>query len=130
MSFHEDGLATLAWVEGYLDRVGELPVLAQVEPGDVRAALPAEAPEEGESFADVLRDLDTVTPKLRDLGARHVRYGARPEHYPVVGKVLIESMAEVAGDTWTPEHELAWTAAFIVVSDAMLDGAERLECVS
>ena len=60
MSFHEDGLATLAWVEGYLDRVLDLPVLAQVEPGDVRAALPAEAPEDGEPFADVLRDLDTV----------------------------------------------------------------------
>ena len=60
MSFHENGLATLAWVEGYLDRVGELPVLALVEPGDVRAALPAEAPEQGEPFADVLRDLDSV----------------------------------------------------------------------
>ena len=76
-----------------------------------------------------LRDLDAVTPKLRDLGARHVRYGARPEHYPVVGKVLIASMAEVAGEAWTHEYELAWTEAFAVVSGAMLDGADRLECV-
>ena len=77
-----------------------------------------------------LRDLDAVTPKLRDLGARHVRYGARPEHYPVVGQVLIASMAEIAGDAWTVEYELAWTEAFAVVSGAMLDGADRLECVS
>ena len=70
-----------------------------------------------------LRDLDAVVPKLRELGARHVAYGARPEHYPVVGSVLIASMAEVAGEAWTPEFEAAWVAAFDVVAGAMLDGA-------
>ena len=32
-----------------------------------------------------LRDLGAIVPKLRELGRRHVAYGARPEHYPVVG---------------------------------------------
>ena len=36
-----------------------------------------------------LRDLDAIVPKLRELGARHVTYGAKPEHYPVDGTVLI-----------------------------------------
>ena len=36
-----------------------------------------------------LRDLDAIVPKLRELGARHVGYGAQAEHYPVVGEVLI-----------------------------------------
>jgi hemoglobin-like flavoprotein len=40
-----------------------------------------------------LRDLDRIVPKLRDLGARHVAYGAVPAHHPVVGEVLIGSMA-------------------------------------
>jgi hemoglobin-like flavoprotein len=71
-----------------------------------------------------LRDLDSVTPALRELGARHVRYGALPEHYPVVGKVLIFSMAQVAGAAWTPDYEQAWTEAFTVVAGAMLDGAQ------
>ena len=77
-----------------------------------------------------LRDLDSVVPKLRDLGARHVRYGAQPEHYPVVGEVLIGSMAEIAGDAWTVEYELAWTEAFAVVAGAMLDGANGAECAA
>jgi hemoglobin-like flavoprotein len=72
-----------------------------------------------------LRDLDAIVPILHDLGARHVAYGARPEHYPVVGAVLIASMAEVAGDAWQLEHECAWAAAFDVVAGAMLDGAAR-----
>ena len=60
MTFREDGAAALDWVARYLEGVGELPVLAQVEPGQVRAALPASPPERGEPFAAVLRDLDAV----------------------------------------------------------------------
>jgi aromatic-L-amino-acid decarboxylase len=55
-----DGRAALDWAADYLERVGELPVLAQVKPGDVRARLPAQAPEEPEPFSAVLRDLDEV----------------------------------------------------------------------
>jgi aromatic-L-amino-acid decarboxylase len=56
----EDGAAALEWVASYLERVRELPVLAQVEPGDIRARLPAAPPDEPEPFAQVLRDLDEV----------------------------------------------------------------------
>ena len=60
MTFREDGAAALEWVASYLERVGELPVLAQVEPGEIRSRLPASPPEQGEPFASVLRDLDDV----------------------------------------------------------------------
>jgi aromatic-L-amino-acid decarboxylase len=55
-----DGAAALEWAASYLERVSELPVLAQVSPGDIRERLPDAAPEEGEPFAAVLRDLDEV----------------------------------------------------------------------
>ena len=55
MSFREDGQLALDWAASYLERVGELPVLAQVSPGEIRARLPASAPERGEPFASVLR---------------------------------------------------------------------------
>jgi aromatic-L-amino-acid decarboxylase len=60
MSFRDDGAATLDWVAGYLERLRDLPVLARVEPGEIRARLPAEPPERGEPFAAVLRDVDEV----------------------------------------------------------------------
>jgi aromatic-L-amino-acid/L-tryptophan decarboxylase len=56
----EDGRAALEWAASYLERVGELPVLAQVAPGEIRARLPPEAPEDPEPFAAVLRDLDEI----------------------------------------------------------------------
>jgi hemoglobin-like flavoprotein len=70
-----------------------------------------------------LRNLDAIVPKLHQLGARHVGYGARPEHYPVVGETLIASMAAVAGEAWEPRFEHAWSTAFDVVAGAMLAGA-------
>src|SRR5438132_3006044 len=60
MSFRDDGAAALDWAARYLEFVGELPVLAQVEPGEIRSRLPSSAPERGEPFADVLRDLDEI----------------------------------------------------------------------
>jgi aromatic-L-amino-acid/L-tryptophan decarboxylase len=60
VSFREDGVAAVEWAARYLERVGEYPVLAQVEPGEIRSRLPASPPETGEPFADVLRDLDEV----------------------------------------------------------------------
>ncbi|HEX6662845.1 MAG TPA: aminotransferase class V-fold PLP-dependent enzyme [Gaiellaceae bacterium] len=60
MTFREDGAAALDWAARYLERVGDLPVLAQVEPGDIRSRLPASPPEHGEPFANVLRDLDEI----------------------------------------------------------------------
>ena len=74
-----------------------------------------------------LRDMDAMVPTLRELGARHVGYGARPEHYLVVGEVLIASLAEVAGGAWRPEHQLAWAAAFAVIADVMLSGAAEAQ---
>ena len=77
-----------------------------------------------------LRDLDRIVPVLREMGARHVRYGARPEHYPVVGEVLIASMAEIAGDDWRPGYTAAWAAAYGLVSATMMDGAASAEALA
>ncbi|HEU4943314.1 MAG TPA: pyridoxal-dependent decarboxylase [Gaiellaceae bacterium] len=58
MSFREDGATTLEWVAAYLERLREFPVLAQVEPGEIRSRLPAGPPDEPEPFSAVLADLD------------------------------------------------------------------------
>ena len=60
MTFREDGYAAVDWAADYLERVADLPVLAQVEPGELSARLPDRPPERGEPFANILRDLDDV----------------------------------------------------------------------
>jgi aromatic-L-amino-acid decarboxylase len=58
--FRRDGHAAIDWAADYLERVGSLPVLAQVAPGEIRSRLPARAPDDPEPFEAVLRDLDEV----------------------------------------------------------------------
>jgi hemoglobin-like flavoprotein len=70
-----------------------------------------------------LRDLDDIVPDLEALGAKHAEWGAQPEHYPVVGEVLLGEMAALAGDAWKPEYTAAWQEAYAVVQDVMLSGA-------
>ena len=59
-SFRDDGALAVDWVASYLERARDLPVLSQVEPGEIRAALPATPPEEPEPFSAILEDLDRV----------------------------------------------------------------------
>jgi aromatic-L-amino-acid decarboxylase len=59
-SFREDGATALEWAARYLESVGDRPVLAQVEPGYVRSRLPSSAPERGEPFSAVLRDVEDI----------------------------------------------------------------------
>ena len=59
-TFRNDGALAVDWVASYLERVRDLPVLSQVEPGDIRAALPVSPPDEPEPFSAVLADLDSI----------------------------------------------------------------------
>jgi len=51
------GRAVVDWIADYYQRVESLPVLAQVEPGQIRAALPSEPPVTGEAFETILKDV-------------------------------------------------------------------------
>lgn len=58
--FRKAGHALIDWIADYRQRIAELPVRAQVEPGEVRAALPAAPPAEADQFSALLADLDRV----------------------------------------------------------------------
>jgi aromatic-L-amino-acid/L-tryptophan decarboxylase len=75
VTFREDGYAAVDWAARYLERVDELPVLAQVAPGELSARLPDAPPESGEPFSNVLRDLDElIVPALTNW--QHPRFFA------------------------------------------------------
>ena len=58
--FRRHGHAVVDWLANYFERVESLPVLSQVNPGDIRALLPQAPPERGEAFATILDDVDRV----------------------------------------------------------------------
>jgi hypothetical protein len=69
-----------------------------------------------------------VTTRLDRLpGADQDAAPAAPGRCPLVGAALLDQMAAIAGPTWAPDHERAWSAAFELVLRPMLSGAADWE---
>ena len=103
--FREDGAAALEWAARYLERLPELPVLAQVKPGELTAQLPESAPEEPETFADVLHDLEELLlPALTNWQSpRFFSYFAVTSSEPaILAELLAATLNQVA---------IAWRAS-------------------
>jgi aromatic-L-amino-acid decarboxylase len=99
VTFRDDGYAAVDWAADYLERVGDLPVLAQVSPGELSARLPASPPEQGEPFANVLRDVDElIVPALTNWQhPRFFAYFAVTAAEPgILAELLAATMNQVA----------------------------------
>jgi aromatic-L-amino-acid decarboxylase len=123
VTFREDGAAALEWAARYLERVGDFPVLAQVEPGDIRRRLPTAPPERGEPFADVLRDLDEILlPGITHWQSpRFFAYFANSSAEPgILAELLAATLNSVAfiwrtspASTELEAHTLDWAAQLL-----------------
>src|SRR5579872_3496905 len=56
--FRRHGHEVIDWIADYYSRIESFPVLSQVKPGEIRASLPTAAPQQGEPFEAVLKDLE------------------------------------------------------------------------
>lgn len=72
---------------------------------------------------DLLEQPDALIPALRKLGARHVNYGVRDEHYATVGAALLKTLKQGLGEAYTDDVHAAWVALYGVVSETMMDAA-------
>jgi aromatic-L-amino-acid decarboxylase len=58
--FRRFGHEIVDWIANYFEHIEDLPVLAQIEPGDLKAQLPTSPPENGEPMAAILADVDRL----------------------------------------------------------------------
>src|SRR5882724_10145312 len=58
--FRRHGRAMVDWIADYYARIESFPVLSQVEPGQIRASLPADPPVKGEPFPAILADIEKL----------------------------------------------------------------------
>ena len=100
--------------------------LFEVAPG-VRPLFPEDMKAQGRKLIQMISvavnnadDVEAIIPALRELGERHVGYGAVAEHYPVVGEVLLTTLAAALGEEFTEETEAAWGKVYGAVSGVML----------
>ncbi|MGY1603764.1 aminotransferase class V-fold PLP-dependent enzyme [Geodermatophilus sp. SYSU D00815] len=128
--FRQHGHEVVDWIADYWSRIGSLPVRSQVSPGDVRAALPPSAPEQGEPFSAVLADLDRVVVP----GLTHWQHPGFFGYFPantsgpsVLGD-LVSSGLGVQGMSWVTspaateleQHVLDWFAELLGLPESFL----------
>jgi hemoglobin-like flavoprotein len=68
--------------------------------------------------------------ELRAMGSRHRDYGVKDEHYATVGRALIDMLAEVLDQRFTPEVRTAWIALYGAVEMLMKKGAAEAETLA
>ena len=102
--------------------------LFEVAPA-VRAMFPADMTEQRKKLMTMLaavvnglNNLESILPVASALAKRHASYGAKPEHYPVVGSTLLWTLEKGLGDG-TREVADAWTAAYGTLSGYMISEA-------
>lgn len=77
------------------------------------------------TVVDSLDRLDQILPVAEALAIRHVGYGARDEHYAVVGTALIDTLTAVLGDDFDADTASAWSSAYATLSGCMLAAVHR-----
>ncbi|MGY1666343.1 aminotransferase class V-fold PLP-dependent enzyme [Geodermatophilus sp. SYSU D00696] len=118
--FRQHGHEVVDWIADYWSRLESFPVRSRVAPGDVRAALPPSAPEQGEPFSAVLADLEGVVLP----GVTHWQHPGFLAYFPantsgpsVLGDLLSAGLG-VQGMSWVTspaateleQHVLDWLA--------------------
>jgi nitric oxide dioxygenase len=70
---------------------------------------------------------ETSASILRNLGYKHVSYGAVLTDYPLIGDALLQALERHLGKDWNPEVEQAWTIGYQKISDLMIEGTQTVE---
>jgi hemoglobin-like flavoprotein len=66
---------------------------------------------------------EKIIPAAQQLGVRHVDYGVRDEHYPIVAEALLWTLEQGLKEAWTPEVKEAWVAAYTLLAGVMTQAA-------
>ncbi|MCS6968223.1 MAG: globin domain-containing protein [Cytophagales bacterium] len=66
-----------------------------------------------------LNKIDQIAEEVRSLAMRHVKYGVQPEYFKPFIKLLVETIAEVRGERWKPEHTQAWREVMEAIGNAI-----------
>jgi hemoglobin-like flavoprotein len=74
----------------------------------------------------LMEDGETFNSFLRDLGARHICYEVRPNHYPMIETALLDALKVLHGDYWKGELIEQWQRLIGHIANEMQKGGEAI----
>lgn len=78
------------------------------------------------AYAAHIDDLGALSAAVQRIAHKHASFNILPEHYPIVGKHLLEAVAHVLGDAATDEIVEAWTEAYGVLANIFIEVEEGI----
>ncbi len=126
--FRKWGHAAIDWIAEYMETVADRTVASVVTPGEIRANLPEHAPQSGEDFDVILRDLsEIILPGITHWQSPNF-FGYFPANAsgPAILGDLISSGLGVQGMLWATSpacteletHVLDWVAEMLHLPEA------------
>lgn len=76
--------------------------------------------------AQNIDNLPAIMPVVNKIAERHCNSNVKPEHYPIVGKHLLDAIKEVLGDAATDEIIDAWGKTYGVLAEVFIDVEKNL----
>lgn len=125
--------STFAMVEPIADKAAELfyGKLFELDP-ELKPLFKGDMTEQGEKLMKMigiavrgLTNLDSIVPAVQNLGARHVGYGVKDEHYDTVAAALLWTLETGLGDAWTEEVKGAWVEVYTLLATVMKEAAAK-----
>ncbi|CAF2822771.1 unnamed protein product [Rotaria sp. Silwood2] len=71
-------------------------------------------------FVEHLDNLDVMIPQMARISSKHRAITVKPEHYPIVGKYLLQAIKEHMGDKATPELMAAWQGVYDLIASTFM----------
>jgi aromatic-L-amino-acid decarboxylase len=131
--FRRQGHAVVDWIADYHSRIESFPVSSCVQPGEIRAKLPANAPQQGEAFEQIFSDIDRVVLP----GITHWQSPNFYAYFPsnasgpaILGELLSAGLG-VQGMLWSTSpacteletHVLDWLVAMLALPERFLSSS-------
>lgn len=76
--------------------------------------------------AQNIDNLPVIMPVVNKIAEKHCNANVKPEHYPIVGKHLLEAIKEVLGDAATDEVIDAWGKTYGVLAEVFIDVENKI----
>jgi len=129
MTPEQVGLIKESWAQvlPISDKAAELfyGKLFELDP-DIKPLFNGDMEEQGKKLMKMINTavngldrLDEIVPAVQQLGARHIAYGVKDEHYDTVGSALLWTLGAGLGDAFTEDTKEAWAAVYAVLADTM-----------
>ena len=100
--FRAEGKKVIDWIADYYENIEKYPILSQVKPGEIKASLPENPPQTGESMNEMMRDIDNkIMPGITHWQSPNF-YAYFPSNtsFPSIMGDLISSGLGVQGMIW------------------------------